>query len=140
MAVQEVKEIDYYNVIRGFDEETKKSFGDMEFTIKSKTYGEKVMKIGVSNFWALTHFWQGFCIQSTNTKREGKNPSLYPVVWRYENGKTIVRKVHSALGIQVPEGFVIDHLNGDTFDNRRENLEVVTRAENTRRAQIKRGR
>lgn len=36
-----------------------------------------------------------------------------------------------------PRGYVIDHVNGDTFDNRKSNLEVVTRAENTRRAQIK---
>ena len=140
MVVQEVKEIDYYKVIGSMDDKTKIGFGDMEFKINSKTYGQKTVHIGVSDFYALTHFWSGFCIQSTNTKGKGKNPSLYPVVWRYENGRTIVRKIHSVLGLQVPEGYVVDHLDGNTFNNRRNNLEVVTRAENTRRAQVKKGR
>ena len=31
---------------------------------------------------------------------------------------------------EIPEGMVIDHINGDTGDNRLENLRCVTRSEN----------
>lgn len=140
MVVQEVKEIDYFNIVKGFDPATKRNLGSFILVINSKTYGEKELVLDYCDYLMLKRFWSGFCIQSTNTKKEGKNPSLYPVVWKYENGKTIVRKVHSVLGIEVPEGYVIDHLDGNTFNNQRSNFEVVTRAENTRRAQIKRGR
>jgi hypothetical protein len=142
MLAQKVKEVDYYDIIQNFDSKTKEDLGISEIEISSKTNGVKILKLRYSDYIMLKHFWGGFCIQSTNTKGKGKgkNPSLYPVVWRYEKGKTIVKKVHSALGIEIPKGYVVDHLNGNTFDNRPCNLEVVTRAENTRRAQVKRRR
>lgn len=40
--------------------------------------------------------------------------------------------------VSCPEGFVVDHVNGDTLDNRRTNLEVVTVSENNRRAWVTR--
>lgn len=137
LAVQEVKKIDYNNVVRSMDEVTRRDLGDGYINIYSKTYGALTVVLDFVDMLKVTREWQGFCIQSTNTKKEGRNPSLYPVAYRYENGKTIVKKIHSILGIEVPEGFVIDHLDGNTFNNRRSNFEVVTRGENTRRARIK---
>jgi hypothetical protein len=36
---------------------------------------------------------------------------------------------HRAI-LDAPKGFVIDHINNNTFDNRKENLRMVTHAEN----------
>ena len=47
----------------------------------------------------------------------GKHEYTHHAVWREANGP-------------IPEGMMIDHINGDTHDNRLENLRVVTRQEN----------
>lgn len=39
-------------------------------------------------------------------------------------------RMHRRLIADVPNGHVVDHVNGNTFDNRRANLRVVTVAEN----------
>ena len=106
--------------------------------IKSKTHGEHIVQLSTREDYDAVRKYNGVCIQSTNTRRPGKNPTLYPCVHKYENGKTIVKQVHRVLGIEVPEGYVIDHIDGDTFNNCRFNLEVVTRAENTRRSMKRR--
>ena len=46
-----------------------------------------------------------------------------------ENGKRKFQYLHRAI-MNPPEGYVIDHINGDTLDNRKENLRICTRAEN----------
>ncbi|HEY1248828.1 MAG TPA: HNH endonuclease [Nitrososphaera sp.] len=38
-------------------------------------------------------------------------------------------RMHRLL-IDVPEGYEVDHINGDSLDNRKQNLRVVTRAKN----------
>lgn len=52
---------------------------------------------------------------------DGKNQYLHRVLWEEANGP-------------IPEGMQIDHINGDRYDNRLENLRVVTRQENMRNA------
>ena len=44
--------------------------------------------------------------------------------------------VHLAWIGPIPDGFVVDHLNGVTTDNRASNLQAVTPAENARRAKL----
>lgn len=107
--------------------------------IESQTYGVRYVKLDFLQYVEICRNFRGFCIQSTNRKNEGQNPTLYPCVYDYKNGKTIVKQVHRALNLDIPKGHVVDHLNGDTFDNRLCNLEVVTRAENTRRRHKIRG-
>lgn len=50
------------------------------------------------------------------------HPLADPNGYAYEH-----RLVIAAAGIQIPDGYVIHHKNGDKTDNRLENLEVVAR-------------
>jgi len=47
-------------------------------------------------------------------------------------GKIITIRMHREI-TNAPDGMEVDHLNFNTLDNRRKNLEVVTKAENLKR-------
>jgi hypothetical protein len=56
--------------------------------------------------------------------------SVYPqVALRRRNGKTTTVSMHTFI-LRGPSELVIDHINGDTYDNRRENLRLVTHQQN----------
>jgi hypothetical protein len=65
----------------------------------------------------LEHKW---CI---NQKEQGKRTS-------YVRRTTDSLKLHQLIMGEVPEGMVIDHVNGDGLDNRRANLRFCTHAQN----------
>lgn len=46
-----------------------------------------------------------------------------------DSGKRSVLYMHRAI-VKPPAGYVVDHINGDSLDNRRENLRVCTTKEN----------
>ena len=48
----------------------------------------------------------------------------------HENGKVHIEKMHQAIMGIAPEGYMIDHINGDKLDNRRCNLRFVTHQQN----------
>ena len=52
---------------------------------------------------------------------DGKNVYEHRHVWSEAHG-------------EIPEGMTIDHINGNKRDNRLENLQLLTQAENSRRA------
>ena len=57
-------------------------------------------------------------------------------VWRHRGHILASHAVHLAWIGPIPDGFVVDHLNGVTTDNRASNLQAVTPAENVRRAKL----
>lgn len=48
---------------------------------------------------------------------KGKNHYVHRIIWELHNGS-------------IPEGLTIDHINGDSFDNRIENLRLCTLRQN----------
>jgi hypothetical protein len=60
-------------------------------------------------------------------KRFGKNIYFYHSV--YNNGKNKSLHLHREI-MDTPKGMVCDHINGDTFDNRKCNLRNCTDIEN----------
>ncbi len=52
------------------------------------------------------------------------------------NGKNRLILMHRQI-IQAPDGVQVDHWNGDTLDNRLENLRLATRTQNCRNARIR---
>ena len=47
-----------------------------------------------------------------------------------KDGKLIILKMHQAILGNAPDGYVIDHINGNKLDNRRSNLRFVTVQQN----------
>jgi len=102
--------------------------------IDSEKHGCKAVIIDAEDIDKINE-WDGVCIQATNRYKEGQNPSLYPLLYRYDKAekRSYHKKLHLALGIQRPKGYVIDHIDNNTFNDAKANFQVITNAENIRK-------
>ena len=71
--------------------------------------------------------------------RESRGTKYYAIRKITENGRRLKIRMHRFVlglppGLTDPESRVVDHLNDDGLDNRRENLEIITQEENMNRA------
>ena len=53
----------------------------------------------------------------------------YAVTGLWENKKTRIIKMHTLI-LPVPDGYMVDHVNGNGLDNRRDNLRWATKPQN----------
>ena len=63
--------------------------------------------------------------------RTWKNDGPYFTHGYWKDGKRKHLRLHRFI-MDCPEGMYVDHKSGNTLDNRRENLRICTKAENTR--------
>lgn len=74
-------------------------------------------------------------LNSTDAPLKQVVTSAYRRVCLSKENKRVNHLVHRLVAqafIGISDGLVVNHINGDKFDNRLENLEVVSRAENER--------
>lgn len=74
---------------------------------------------------------------------------LSKVKWKYHDGYAIrnvsskgthrMEIMHRVI-MSAPKGFVVDHINGDTMDNRKENLRLATVGQNAYNSKPQQGR
>lgn len=69
--------------------------------------------------------------------REGRDSKWYAVRWskksEHGSGKRYKIRMHRVVmgeGPKPKDGTVVDHINGDSLDNRRENLRVINERDN----------
>lgn len=99
----------------------------MKFT---KTYGKKVYEVIVDeeHAYLLQIYKWGVSDANINNKWRPQ-----PYVWidttKFLSKKFPLQKLHRLI-LNAPIGFQVDHINGNTLDNRTANLRVCTRSQN----------
>lgn len=94
----------------------------------------------VSNKGSVSSFWKNRTRVLSKTRKILKQhlSNGYPKVVLCSNGVHFNRMVHRLVAVaflgKPPAGLEVNHKNGDRKDSRLENLEYVTRSENTKHA------
>lgn len=79
-------------------------------------------------------------LQKSNQSIYSDQERLYRYCSYYKDGKQKFIAVHRLMWLyfkgNIPKGYVIDHINNNSLDNRLENLQLLTRSENTQKSAV----
>lgn len=93
-----------------------------EIIVVSEKYGEYKVKIDIEDVEKCKQYcW--------NIRKNGNKNNLFYVLAYDKNNKNKIIRLHRYI-TDCPKDKVVDHINHDTFDNRKENLKVCTIFEN----------
>ena len=94
----------------------------------AKVDDEDYEQLAKNKWHAKKSSWAYYaCRQTTVKDANGNN-----IKNAFGNYKNTTLRMHRVV-MNCPEGMEIDHLDGDTMNNQKHNLEIVTREENLRR-------
>ena len=97
-----------------------------KFIIESKTHGKFKVLIDAEDWERVSQFkW------SVNKNVRNKHRDVFYIITNSKAAPKRSMKLHRYV-MGCPDGMVIDHINGDTLDNRKSNLRVCTRTDNKR--------
>ncbi|MGZ6360767.1 MAG: HNH endonuclease signature motif containing protein [Ktedonobacterales bacterium] len=84
-----------------------------------------ITRMDEADYWKVSGYqWKAF---KTGRSREKQ---WYVHAWyRKPDGRATTTYLHRLI-MDAPKGTTVDHINGDTLDNRRTNLRIVSNAEN----------
>lgn len=103
----------------------------MEFIIKSKKYGDKIVLIDEEDYDKIKDYK---CCLSFHKRMN----TFYIIIHMYKDSKHIDVLLHRFI-MNCPKDKLVDHKNHDTLKNTKDNLRICTHAENQRNQKIRKG-
>lgn len=76
-------------------------------------------------------------INKLHWKVSKKKSKLYVCTGQNKNGEKIIYLHNYLMNYNPTVGYEVDHINGNSLDNRKENLRIVTRQENVQNSNVR---
>jgi len=103
----------------------------MIFVIHSKKYGPHKVEIDDEDAERILRYSWSI---NRNKKRNGESSIQSVRTSKQKDGKRTWLKLHKLI---IPDAAIIDHIDGNPLNNRKNNLRVCTQGENTRNAKTR---